>query len=162
MSLNILFEVSFLFHSFLMGISITVIYDVLRILRRVILHSLWVVSLEDLLYWIGCSVWIFRMLCRENNGILRWFAVAGAMAGMFLYKKTLGNIFVQYFSLLISYLLHLVEKLFFLILRPLALVLKSAHKRLKKPWKWLKMGIRRLKKKLTEGRKTLKMILCKH
>ena len=162
MSLNILLEVSFLFHSFLLGISITVIYDLLRILRRVIPHRLWAVSLEDFIYWVGCSILIFRMLCRENNGILRWFAVMGAMAGMFFYKKTLGNIFVQYFSLLISRLLHLVERLFFLILRPLALVLKSAHKRLKKPWKWLKMGIRRVKKKLTEGRKTLKIILCKH
>lgn len=161
MSLNILLEVSFLFHSFLMGISITVLYDLLRILRRVIPHKLWAVSLEDFVYWVGCSILIFRMLCRENNGILRWFAIVGAMAGMFLYKKTFGNIFVQYFSRLISYLLHLVEKLILFILRPLALVLKSVHKKLKIPWKWLKMGIRRGKKKLTQTGKLLKIILYK-
>lgn len=36
---------------------------------------------------------------RESNGSLRWFAVMGALAGMFLYKKTVGRFLVRYLSM---------------------------------------------------------------
>jgi len=161
MSPEITLEVYFLFHSFLMGIFITALYDILRILRRIIPHNMMVVSLEDLVYWVACSLAIFVVLIRENNGILRWFAVAGAMAGMFLYKKTLGFLIVKYVSLLLQQLLHLVGKVLKILLKPLHLVkcrlefyVRASRGRL---------GSRRrvLRKRLTAGRKLLKMILYK-
>ena len=107
MSPEIELEICFLFHSFLMGILITVLYDLLRILRRILPHNILAISLEDFLYWIVCSLLVFAMLIRENNGILRWFAVAGAMAGMLLYQLTLGALFVKYVSLLLQKILHM-------------------------------------------------------
>lgn len=161
MSLDIVVELYFLLHCFGMGVLITVLYDILRILRRVIPHNLLAVSLEDLLYWIVCSLLIFAMLIRENNGVLRWFAVAGAMLGMLLYKKTLGFLFVKYVSLLLQRLLHLVGRFFAVLLKPLNVVKRRIVWTRKKSPKWLKMGIRRIKKKLTDSKKLLKIILCK-
>lgn len=161
MSPDIELEVGFLIHSFLMGIVISFLYDILRILRRIIPHNILAVSLEDLAYWIACSLMIFSMLIRENNGVLRWFAIVGASAGMFLYKKTLGNLFVKYISLLIQRLLHLVGKILNLLFRPLQLVGKRIEGSGKKSGKWLKIRLRRLKKKLTERRKVLRIILHK-
>lgn len=161
MSPEIILELYFLFHCFLMGVLITVLYDVLRILRRIIPHNVIAVSLEDFLYWIVCSLLIFTMLIRENNGVLRWFAVAGAMVGMILYRKTLGFLFVKYVSLLIKKLLHLVGRFFSIIMKPLNMVKNRMMWARKKSPKRLKMGIRRVKKKLTEGKKLLKIILCK-
>lgn len=161
MSSDIALEMYFLLHSFLMGILITVLYDTLRILRRVLPHNMLAVSLEDFLYWIVCSLMIFAMLIRENNGILRWFAVAGAMAGMFLYKKTLGFLFVKYISLLFCNILHLVGKFFNVIFRPLNVVKRRLKWKRKKSPKRLKMGLRRIKNKLTEGKKLLRIVLCK-
>lgn len=161
MSPDIVIELYFLLHSFLTGVLITVLYDVLRILRRVIPHNILAVSLEDLFYWIVCSLLIFAMLIQENNGVLRWFAVAGAMTGMFLYKKTLGFLLVKYVSLLLNSLLHLVGSIFGVIIKPLYLVKRRIMWERKKAPKRLKMGIRRVKKKLTDGKKLLKIILCK-
>ena len=157
MSPDILYELQFLLHSFLIGILITILYDLFRILRRVIPHNIVAVSIEDILYWSFCSLIIFVLLVKEHNGILRWFAVAGAGVGMLLYKKTLGNFFVHYISLLFCKLLHLVGR----ILRPLNMVKQRMYFMGKKTQKPLKMGIRRGKKKLTQTGKLLKMILYK-
>ena len=161
MSPNITAELYFLFHSFLMGILITVLYDVLRILRKIIPHNILAISLEDFLFWAACSLLIFFVLIRENNGILRWFSVAGAMAGMFLYKKTLSILFVKYTSRLICKLLHIVEKLLHLFFRPLNMVCRRLNRRRKKAAGGLKTVIRRVKKKLTERKKLLKIFLTK-
>ncbi len=162
MSPDITVEIYFLFHSFLMGVLITVLYDILRILRRIIPHNILAVSLEDFLYWIICSLVTFSMLVRENNGTLRWFAVAGAMAGMFLYKKTLGYLFVKYVSLLLHKLLDIVGKILHVVFRPLNLVCRGAERMGRKSGKGLKRGFRIVKKKLTRGRKMLRIILYKH
>lgn len=161
MSTDIVLELYFLFHCFFMGILITVLYDILRILRRIIPHNIAAISLEDFFYWIVCSLLIFAMLIRENNGILRWFAVAGAMLGMLIYKKTLGFLFVKYVSLFINWLLHLVERFLRAVLKPLNMVKRRLHWERKRAPKPVKMGLRRVKKKLTEGKKLLKIILCK-
>lgn len=161
MSPDILYELQFLLHSFLIGILITILYDLFRILRRVIPHNVVAVSIEDILYWSFCSLLIFVLLVKEHNGVLRWFAVAGAGAGMLLYKKTLGNFFVHYISLLFCKLLHLVGRILKAILRPLNMVKQRMYFMGKKTQKPLKMGIRRGKKKLTQTGKLLKMILYK-
>lgn len=101
---------TFLLHAFLMGIYITLVYDGLRILRRVISHRAWVVSLEDLIFWIFCAAQVFGLLYREGNGSLRWFAVLGAGAGMFLYRKTLSPLLVKYLSLLLEFLYRPLQK----------------------------------------------------
>ncbi|WWR15782.1 spore cortex biosynthesis protein YabQ [Lachnospiraceae bacterium JLR.KK008] len=162
MSPDITLEIYFLFHSFLMGILITVLYDILRILRRMIRHNILAVSVEDFLYWTACSLIIFGMLIRENNGTLRWFAVAGAMAGMFLYKITIGFLFVKYVSLLLIKVLHIMGKLIRLILRPLKFIKKRLEWQGKQSRSRLRAGTSKVKKKLTLGKKKLRMILYKH
>ncbi len=154
-------EMYFLFHSFLMGILITVLYDILRILRRILPHNILAVSVEDFLYWIVCSLLVFVMLIRENNGILRWFAVAGAMIGMMLYKKTLGRLFVRYFSLFLQKILHIVGKWLRIIAMPLQLVARRLAWMRKKSENRMKRKVFGAKKKLTERRKLLRMVLYK-
>ena len=103
-------------HSFLLGILITLFYDLLRILRRVIPHGAILISLEDLSFWVLAAAGIFYLLYYENNGIFRWFSVIGALAGMLLYKETLSGPFVRLASamanLLVRQLLQLMAFLF--------------------------------------------------
>ena len=42
----------FLLHAVLLGVEITFLYDILRILRRAFAHSGIMVSLEDIAFWI--------------------------------------------------------------------------------------------------------------
>lgn len=150
----------FLFYALLMGIFITFVYDILRIIRRVIPHGVLLVSLEDIGFWIYCGVKVFLLMYHESNGTLRWFAIFGALVGMTVYKKTISPFFVKYVSLLLQKLLKVVGKIGNIILKPFILLKnkvkkalmkrKSRSSRRKFHIKWLR------KKKLTFLRKMLK------
>lgn len=153
-------ENMFLLYALLMGIFITFVYDILRIIRRVIPHGVLLVSLEDIAFWIYCGVKVFLLMYHESNGTLRWFAIFGALVGMIAYKKTISPFFVKYVSLLLQKVLHIMGKCGRIVLKPFLLImkkLKTAHikrkskaSRKKVHVKWL------LKKKLTFLRKMLK------
>jgi spore cortex biosynthesis protein YabQ len=150
----------FLLYALLMGIFITFVYDILRIFRRVIPHGNWLISLEDIGFWIYCSVKVFLLMYHESNGTLRWFAVLGAMVGMVLYKVLISPLFVKYASLLLKTVLGVLVKVVKFLFKPLSAVRKKAKKavdkgkvrafRRRERMKWL------VKKKLTFLGKMLK------
>ena len=85
----------------------------------------------------------------------------GAMAGMLLYKLTLGALFVKYVSLLLQKILHIVGRLLYMAFKPLNLVRRRLAWMRKKSENRLKLGVLGAKKKLTARRKLLKMVLKK-
>ena len=172
MSQSIIDEVTFLLHSFLMGILITFVYDGFIIMRRLIRHNLFLISVEDLIFWIACAIGVFYMLYEENNGILRWFAVFGAGLGMVVYKKCVGNLAAYKKSVspfLVKIITMVIERIFhglFCILRFLFKPVRFAGGKVRGgacavSKKGKKAG-RCLKKKLTERVNLLKITLCKH
>lgn len=110
----------FLLYAFASGIFITFIYDILRILRRAMPHGGFLISLEDLIFWVYCAIHIFQLMHTESNGSLRWFAVMGALAGMLLYRKTISNLLVRYVSMILCRILDLLGRLLGIFLRPAA------------------------------------------
>lgn len=124
----------FLLHAFLLGIEITFLYDILRILRRVFTHGNGMVSLEDIAFWIYCAGKVFLLMFRESNGNLRWFAVLGAVLGMYLYHRTLSPLLVKYVSGFLNMLLNPIHKA-------------------------LRISVRWVKKKLTRLRKMLRIFI---
>ena len=125
MSQNIINEVTFFLHSFMMGIVITFMYDGFLILRRLIKHSDILVSLEDMVFWIACAIGVFYMLYEENNGILRWFAVFGAALGMIAYKKSLSALVIRSVSMLIERTFHILFRILRLFLYPFRFLLRK-------------------------------------
>ncbi len=115
-------------HALLMGIFITFVYDLLRIFRRVIPHAAFFVSLEDIAFWIYCGAEVFLLMYHEGDGSLRWFAVMGAMAGMFLYKKLISELFVKYVSLALGKILEALGKIIKFLCRPFCFVGRKAGK----------------------------------
>lgn len=132
MSSLMTYENVFLLYSVGMGILITFVYDLLRILRRVIRHNNFWVSLEDLVFWIFCALSVFALMYSMGNGNLRWFAVFGALGGMFAYLKVVSPWFVKIMS-------GIFKKIIAVLVRP----------------------VRFIKNRLTVLYKLLKMILCK-
>lgn len=161
MSQNIIDEVTFLLHSFLLGIIITFVYDGFLILRKLVRHSLFLISLEDMVFWIACAIGVFYMLYEENNGILRWFAVFGAALGMIAYKTSVSPLIVHFVTQIIRKILWVFGKLFRFLLKPFRFI----GKKVCRAWKYSsvkgkKVG-KRFKNKLTGGLKLLKITLCK-
>lgn len=162
MSQNIINEVYFFAGSLLMGVVITFVYDFLLILRRVMIHHMFWISLEDFMFWMSCAIGVFYMLYEENNGILRWFAVLAAALGMLLYKRIIGVRFVCIAASVIEKELHIICKILEILLRPFCRggkqagkVLKYVHKKQLKIFKYVK-------KQLTGLVKVLKITLSKH
>ncbi|MCL2254036.1 MAG: spore cortex biosynthesis protein YabQ [Lachnospiraceae bacterium] len=165
MSQDILMEVNFFLNSLLIGVVITFVYDWLLILRKCIRHNIGIISLEDIIFWAACALGVFFMLHRENNGILRWFAVLAAAIGMWAYKKAISPIFVSVMSnIIVKTVSFLVKPILFIcrqilrIIRKIILFIRlKCFILLKKLKKVLKIII----KMLTLRLRVIKIYLCK-
>lgn len=128
MSESIIKEALFSLHCIGMGVLITFVYDLLRVYRACVRHSRFFVSLEDFLFWILCAVFIFSMLYCENDGILRWYCIAGAVFGMELYQKTVSPYIVHFMSTFLKKTIHIVAFVLKKILFPFRLLFSGIHK----------------------------------
>ncbi len=158
-------ENEFLLHSFLMGIFITFVYDLLRIFRRVVRHGSFLVSLEDLGFWIYCGTEVFLLMYRESNGSMRWFSVIGAMTGIFAYKKLVSPPLVKYASLAITKLLGLIGTVLRWLWRPFGYIGARAGKARRRAGEGMRRRMRKLgrgiKNRLTVSLKMFKIGLKK-
>ncbi len=162
MSQNIVDEVTFFLHSFLLGAVISFVYDGFIILRRLIKHNLLLISLEDMIFWIACAIGVFYMLYEENNGILRWFAVFGATLGMIAYKKSISSLLVRTVTVMVERIMRVLLTVLRFLLRPVCFVGRKVRGALGiSSRKGKKVG-RCLKNKLTGRLKLLKITLSRH
>ena len=81
--------------AFFCGAFITVVYDVLRIFRRVIAHGNVWIGIEDFLFWIWTAFWSFSVLYREIDGSLRMYTIGAMAAGMLVYHQTMSEPLVR-------------------------------------------------------------------
>lgn len=86
-------EIAIFLYAGLSGIVILLSYQILRILRRLIKHHIIVVNLEDSLFWIGVSIYLFRQMYKTTYGSIRWFFVLGVVCGVITanFVLTLGK-----------------------------------------------------------------------
>ena len=99
----------------------------------------------------------------ESDGTLRWFAVLGAMVGMFLYRKLISPFFVKYTSLALCRLLKFLEKVLHFLSRPIVFLLRKTGNGMKRTGrgtrKLLGKWKRSVKNRLTYFIKILKMTI---
>lgn len=98
MSPGIMKELQFFGLAVLRGILLLVIYDLLRIFRRIVPHGVLAVSVEDIFYWISTALLIFQLLYQENDGALRGYALIAVALGMLLYHRTVSDWLVSHIS----------------------------------------------------------------
>ena len=161
MSQEIIQEVTFFLHSVIMGLLITFVYDWIRVLRKLARHGSFLTSVEDFLFWLACGIAVFYMLYKENNGVLRWFAVVGASLGMLLYKAVIRDRFVHVMSTCIYKILWFIFRVIQVVLKPLKCLFFAARRCVRFVWRKLKKVKLFIKKRLTVCLKTIRMILCK-
>jgi hypothetical protein len=59
-------ELQFFLISVLWGSILLLIYDLFRIFRRLVKHDTFFVALEDLIFWVAASLFIFAMMYRRT------------------------------------------------------------------------------------------------
>lgn len=117
-------DTAFLCQAFVVGVLITFTYDWLRILRRVIPHKQIGISMEDLFFWLLWGGAVFLWMYRISNGGMRWYAVAGAMLGIWLYRKLFSGPFVKISERVLAMLLKILYRVLAFLLRPLGYIWK--------------------------------------
>ena len=71
----------------LSGLTVLAGYDVLRWFRRIIRHHDFLVGVEDILYSVAVSIYLFRQLYVTTYGSIRWYFIAGILLGMLFWKS---------------------------------------------------------------------------
>lgn len=92
------------------GLGLAVLYDCLRIWRRLIPHGIIWLSVEDILFWMASALITFTVCFVEDAGNIRWFAVAGEALGALMYHYTVGRILVKYVSLILLTPFRIIKK----------------------------------------------------
>ena len=68
------------------------VYFALRVLRRIVNHTLFWISVEDTIFWIGSGIFLFMEMLRTCAGNIRWYFVLGVMFGGIVTWRFLARI----------------------------------------------------------------------
>lgn len=56
-------------------------YFCIRKLRRIVSHNLIAISIEDGLFWIATTIYLFVQIYHTSDGSIRWYFVLGLVFG---------------------------------------------------------------------------------
>ena len=88
------------------GMVLAFEYDCIRVFRRIVKHKrVWTISVEDIIYWINVAITAFSIIYELNNGIIRGFVTGGFIAGAFIYRYSVGKLFVKYTTFILQLVL---------------------------------------------------------
>lgn len=124
----IMVELRFFGTSIVWGVLLLIFYDVLRILRRVIIHNGFFVAFQDLIYWVISSLLIFHMMYVQNNGIIRGFSIVAMLLGMLIYHWVLSELVVDTISGIINKIINLIGKFITLVFKPVIFLFRKIKK----------------------------------
>ena len=99
---------SFLVFS-LTGVTIGVLFDFFRILRRTIKTSNIITYIEDVLFWILTGLLVLYNIWYFNNGEIRVYMFLGIILGVLIYMSTLSNILIKIFSKILQIIIKILE-----------------------------------------------------
>lgn len=77
-------ELEIFVHAVIAGMAVYGTYALLRVIRRIVKHNLLSISIEDFLFWVGTSFYLFIEIYYTSDGSVRWFFILGVVLGMIL------------------------------------------------------------------------------
>lgn len=77
--------------AFVTGTVLRMAYICLAYLRKIARHRKMLVDIEDVIYWIGSSLYLFVQIYHTSDGRIRWFFLLGVAVGVvfisWIFKK---------------------------------------------------------------------------
>lgn len=136
------------------GAVIGFIYDLFRILRKTAPHAGIAVQFEDMIFWLGVTLFMFYFLLMKSNGEMRWFSLLGAALGAVLYFAALSRWVMKVsvavieavkkiIAAAVNIILFPIKKLVRLLKKPLKKVARSARKNLRGAAAYGKMKLKK-------------------
>lgn len=154
MSEAIISQIDTFANAVLLGVICEIIYDTIRILRRIIKKNLVVTVIEDIIFWILSSILLFILLYNKNGGMVRLYAIVGMGFGMIGFEVTIGKVYVKYLSKLFSKIFQIIGSILGKIINTIEILLKK----LMKPFKIQLDRLSKKRCKHKDGRKQKKRL----
>ena len=86
------------------GISIGILFDFFRILRRTFKTIDLVTYIQDILFWIITGGIMLFSIFKFNSGQIRSYVIIGIVFGFFLYKITISKFIVKYCVIIMKWI----------------------------------------------------------
>ncbi len=138
-------EAIFLGCAILSGVILFLLYDILRIFRRLFAHGTVLIAIEDFFYWMICTGVVFVLLYRGNDGMVRGVAFGGIIVGMALYYIMCSRYVIRLNVFLFGSIGRILKRILKVMFGPFFKVWKKVAgfliKRLKKAGRAIKMGL---------------------
>jgi len=151
-------QLKYVLFSFLAGIVLLLLYDLLRVKRRKVKTPDFIINIEDgvfLLFLCGTILWFGYNI---NGGIIRFHGVVALFCGIFFYRILFGNKifrFLDKFTDLIFRILFLPVRA---IIRPVKIIYWRTGKSRRKIKNLWEINLSQMKIRLRFLRKLLKKI----
>lgn len=143
------------------GAGLLLLYDLLRVIRRVVRHKTAAIAVEDLLFWIFCAFILFGFMYRENEGVIRGFLVLGAGTGMILYTLFASRWIVKGGAAALRSVVRSVWKVCRVIGKPFCVLGRAGGHRVRKMHRFHRKIMRSLKKRLKKAGKAVRIGISK-
>lgn len=77
---------------FLCGLCAAALFDLMRLLRKLLTHNVILTALEDILFWLLTGSVIFILLYRFQSGKLRLFLLFGFLSGICIWLTAFSRL----------------------------------------------------------------------
>lgn len=93
----------------LTGITIGILFDIFRILRKSFKTADIITYLQDILFWIFAGLIVLFAIFKFNNGEIRSYLFVGIAIGVLLYMLTISKFIVKYCVKLLQWLTKIIS-----------------------------------------------------
>ena len=127
------------------GITLSIIFDIFRILRKTIKTSDIVTNIEDILFGVITGIIILTSIFLFNNGELRLYIFLGIIIGITLYMVFISKYFIKINVLIINF----IKKIIILATKPFIFLFKFIKRLFFKPISFIFINIKLLTRKIS-------------
>ncbi len=132
MNIDVKYEFYVILYAIILGIAGAMVYDVIRIARRVIKRGVILTGIGDLLYWSFMAVATFIYLYQMNGGVVRFYVIFFIFLGMFLWEISVGRYVVKFVSKILKKILKIADKYLKKIVKPFKIINSFCTRKIRK------------------------------
>lgn len=122
----------------IVGIILSIIFDIFRILRRTIKTSDIVTNIQDILFCIITGIIILISIFWFNNGELRLYIFISIILGITFYMIFISKYFIKINVIIINF----IKKILYLLIKPFILLLNITKKLFFKPISFIIINVK--------------------
>ena len=143
----------------LLGVVLSGIYDIFRVIRIAVPHGKAAIFTEDMLFFCICTIFSFIFLLKTTDGQIRFFILLGEGLGWLLHHCTLGELIIRISGAIIKAVKAILHFLYKWIIRPIGHFFGLLFTKLHKVFNFFKGKAKKTSKKQKYSLKRSRVVL---